>query len=306
MDNMNYLVNRPEPHTDIQIVYSKDTSLPPFFSVVIPVHNQEDIIVRNVKSILNNMTDKYYEIIHVIDSCSDTTAQELLGFFTSLEFPPLLTRVLILKSDIPLFETACDNLGFVHSTGEYCLEIQADMEIIDYGFCMKLLQPFLLRSDIIGVSGRCCHNFNGNHGVGKMGLDVCKTLDQIGIDKNCFYLYETCNRGPLLLDRRKLKELGYLDEVNYFLDNSDHDLFARAAVQKQWLCGYVPVEVNSPLENGSTRKPRDELNQYYYDKKKRVCREENGFLYKHGREIRQNSLMMGTNVMKKINLLHEL
>jgi hypothetical protein len=57
----------------------------------------------------------------------------------------------------------------------------------------------------------------------------------------------------LLLDRAKLAELNYLDEENYFLDNSDHDLMARAYLEKQYICGYVPIEFRSPLSFGSTR-----------------------------------------------------
>jgi len=44
-----------------------------------------------------------------------------------------------------------------------------------------------------------------------------------------------------------------LDEENYFLDDSDHDLMARAFLEKGYLCGYVPIEFSAPLYVGSTR-----------------------------------------------------
>ena len=73
-----------------------------------------------------------------------------------------------------------------------------------------------------------------------------------------------------------------MDEVNYFLDNSDHDLFARAYFYKKWICGYVPMDFNSPLENGCTRKPRDEINEKYYNIKKKLTNNGiNGFLKKN-------------------------
>jgi hypothetical protein len=73
--------------------------------------------------------------------------------------------------------------------------------------------------------------------------------------------------------------MNYLDEVNYFLDNSDHDLFARAYVKKAWICGYAPIDFLSPLENGTTRKPRDTLNQKYYNLKLQITQNgKNGFL----------------------------
>jgi len=59
--------------------------------------------------------------------------------------------------------------------------------------------------------------------------------------------------GPLLLDRSKLEELNYLDEINYFLDDSDHDLMARAFLEKKYICGYVPIDFYAPLNLGSSR-----------------------------------------------------
>ena len=84
----------------------------------------------------------------------------------------------------------------------------------------------------------------------------------------------------------------YLDEVNYFLDNSDHDLFARAFVEKSWTCGYVPIDFCSPLENGSTRKQRDTVNQKYYDLKlEKTQRGTNGFLTNHRHKIPRREIV---------------
>ena len=41
------------------------------FSIVVPIHNQENIILDNIISILNNTTEKAYELILILDSCSD-------------------------------------------------------------------------------------------------------------------------------------------------------------------------------------------------------------------------------------------
>jgi hypothetical protein len=181
-----------------------------------------------------------------------------------------------------LFETCADNLGFFCSRGEYFLEIQADMNITETGYNMKLLQPFLLKDTIIGISGRCCHTFSESSGYGKLGRSILNTISELGLDASYCYISNTCNRGPLLLHGPKVQELGYLDEVNYFLDNSDHDLFARAYIQKGWICGYVPIDVSSPLENGSTRKPRDPLNMEMYRRKHMELQgSRNGFLHTH-------------------------
>ena len=264
--NTTNFVNNPNYEHDIEIVTNKTfLNEKPFFSIVTPVYNQENIIIQNFKSILDNTTEKYYELIYILDSCSDNTETNLINFINKMnvEEYPLLIKILILKSSIPLFETSADNLGFICSDGDYILEIQADMTMTQLGYNMKLLKPFTLNENIIGISGRCCHSFDETNGIGKLGLDITKQLLP-NIDQNSYYIGETCNRGPLLLNNSKLKELGYLDEVNYFLENSDHDLFARAYFLKNWICGYVPIEFSSPLENGSTRKPRDYNNEKHY------------------------------------------
>jgi glycosyltransferase involved in cell wall biosynthesis len=273
-------INGPSNKSSITVIsdtYYSDE--PPFFSIVVPVHNQEKIIIDNLQSIIDCTTEKPYELIIIIDSCSDSSESRIRNWSAS---SPLLVRTLILNSNTPLFETSADNLGFFHSRGEYFLEIQADMLISEVGYNMKLLKPFLMDSTIIGISGRCCHTFSGSMGYGKLGSAVLNTNAELGLDDTYYYVSNTCNRGPILLNGEKVKALGYLDEVNYFLDNSDHDLFARAYLQKGWICGYVPLDVVSPLEDGSTRKPRDALNAAAY--KERLIstrRGKYGFLAMH-------------------------
>lgn len=282
-------INNPNYETNIKIlINNKIKNDKPFFSIVTPIYNQENIIVKNLKSILDNTTEKYYEIIYILDCCSDNSEQIIIKFINEIKYElyPLLINIIVLKSEIPLFETSADNLGFICSNADYILEIQADMQMIEYGYNMQLIKPFILNKNIIGISGRCCHSFDGTQGIGKLGRDIIKTISELNIDKNAYYIGETCNRGPLLLDHLKLKELGYLDEKNYFLDNSDHDLFARAYFFRKWECGYVPIDFYSPLENGSTRKPRDSNNEKYYNIKKELT--------KNGREgfLENNSLKM--------------
>jgi len=280
-----YFVNKPSYENTINIVLDKYyTQEIPYFSITIPVYNQENIIANNLQSIVQATTEKTFEIIIICDACSDNSEKRILNWFSSLHFTtlPLLTRILILRSTLPLFETSADNLGFFCSRGRYFLEIQADMNITDNGYNMKLLQPFLLDNTILGISGRCCHTFSQSLGYGKLGTNIEKTIQELGIDAKYYYISNTCNRGPLLLDGEKLRTLGYLDEKNYFLDDSDHDLFARAYIQKGWICGYVPIDVKAPLKHGSTRKQRDEINRNAYILRKQQTHDGiHGFLHSH-------------------------
>ena len=279
----NILINKPDllDFNKINVIYlNKISEKTPIISIVMPIFNQEEIIVDNLKSIIKHTTVFNYELILIIDCCSDNTENKVLEYMKENNYSSNLIKITILKSNIPLFETSADNLGFIISEGKYILEIQADMKMTETGYNVKLLKPFLKYDTVIGVSGRCCHNLTNNKGIGKLGYSIEQPLNN-DIDKNAFYVAETCNRGPLMLDVSKLKELGYLDERNFYLDNSDHDLFCRAYYFKKWICGYIPIEFESELKNGSTRKPRDEINKKWLDIRKEMSKNNSGFIYKY-------------------------
>jgi glycosyltransferase involved in cell wall biosynthesis len=241
------------------------------YSVVMPVYNQENIILRNLKGIIANTVDNY-EIILILDYCYDSTQEKLFRFLDNTQFTNknLIQITVIINSEIPLFETKCDNIGFKCSMGEYCLEIQSDMQMTQYGYNAELVKPFLKCDNVIGVSGRCAHTmFQSYKGIGK--LDIERSVDELGIPRNKFYVLETCNRGPLLLHKKRLEEMNYLDETEYFMDDSDHDLFLRAYLEKGYICGYVPIDFNAPLSDSSNRNKNtyNECEQYIINKTER-------------------------------------
>jgi len=276
------LVNEPEGESDLHVL--RNTLLradAPVLSIIMPIFNQAELIEQNLNSVVNMTTGTLYELILVIDRCSDDTEAIVMKWVNEVSHP-LITRMLVIRSDLPLFETAADNIGFLCARGEYCLELQADMEMTQRGYNEALLEPFQKVPDVIAVSGRCCHSFDITQGIGKLGHLVETPLSELShIDPNLFYISQTVNRGPLLLHRQKLKELGYLDERNFFQEYCDHDLFCRALVQKGWICGYRPMEFISLIKDGSMRKPRDALNQEVYDRKKAATKDsKDGFFWK--------------------------
>ena len=234
------------------------SSGPVEYSIIIPVFNQEDIIIKNLTSIFA-MTLGTYEILILLDYCYDKTEENLLTFLrTYVPVPTLRSIRIFANREKPLFETKCDNIGFKYSKGIYCLEIQADMEMTQLGYNIELTKPFLRLPNVIAVSGRAaCSLFERDgyrKGCGKIDERIEKSISQLDVTRGVFYVYETCNRGPLLLHRKRLEEMGYLDEEEYFLDDSDADLMARAYIQKGYICGYIPIDFHSPLSEGSTRK----------------------------------------------------
>lgn len=259
--------------------YRFNKSEKPIYSIVTPIYNQESIIVKNVNSIIEK-TEGFFEVILILDFCFDKTEEILLNYLDSLHnLRENLIQIHVFKnSEKPLFETKCDNIGFRASIGTYCLEIQADMEMVEQGYNLELEKPFKMFENIIAVSGRCAHNLFDGRGFGKLGEAVEQTLGTLEIQRGIFYSFETCNRGPLLLHRGKLEELGFLNEIDFFLDNSDHDLMARAFLEKEYMCGYVPIEFKSPIEDGSTRNttyvdcPEYKINKAEKERLSRLCK----------------------------------
>jgi len=269
------LYNKPEPikeqgYDAVRCIYFKEfvKNVACTYSVVIPVHNQESIIRQNLLSVIN-CTKGFYEIIIILDACDDNTKDVVLNCFENLETALDLIRVIICESsDVPLFETVCDNIGFRIGSGKWLLEIQADMFMTEIGYNLALVRPFLLYDDVIAVSGRCSHSLDEKQYVGKFADLIIKSVLELGLDSNKFYVNEVCNRGPLLLCKEKVHLMGYLDETNFYLEYSEIDLMLRAYETKKWICGYVPIDFNSPLHDGSTRKERDAINNYILNVRK--------------------------------------
>jgi glycosyltransferase involved in cell wall biosynthesis len=237
------------------------------YSVVMPIHNQGAIIKRNLQALID-CTGGTYELILILDTCEDNTKSVVLEFVKGLA----IARIVVVEAvDVPLFETICDNIGFRLATGKWLLEIQADMKMTQRDYNIRLSLPFLIYDNVIAVSGRCCHSLNQSEIIGRGGLDIELGVDALGLDRDIFYVHEVCNRGPLLLDAARAAALGYLDEMNYFLDYSEIDLVLRAYETHKWICGYVPIDFDSPIAEGSTRKPRDAVNTYIHNIRKQRC-----------------------------------
>lgn len=252
------------------------------YSIVVPVHNQEEIIADNIASAIAAMSGPdAFEYIVVFDGCEDNSEAVVKTWFEGLGddlgvLYPRLDRVVLIHQPTSIFETAADNIGFLLSRGKYIIEIQADMKILTPGFNEILAAPCKVMPNVCGVSGRCCHTWSSSVGVGRLGMDFGVPGNIPDVHMKKFFVANTCNRGPLLLDRKKLVELGYLDQHNFYLEDSDHDYFARAYIQRGWICGYSPIEVYAPMQHGSRRKPRNEENTRIHDFLKN--RSDGGFL----------------------------
>jgi glycosyl transferase family 2 len=239
----------------------------PRFSIVVPVYNQELIIQRTLHGILNHVQQEY-EIIIIVDGSTDNTLSKILDFFKQKHLPGEYkssnSSVIVIDIKQSVFETQCDNIGFKLSSAPNILEIQADMTMTQSGFNLTLEQPLLYFNDIIGISGRCTHSKLGYNAIGFPG-DIQNSNNVPWTSNNLFYLSSTVNRGPLLLDRKKLIQLNYLDDKRFAIENDEHDLFKRSWSQHGYRCGYIHINFETSLGDGSSCKPMDPVQKKILD-----------------------------------------
>ena len=237
------------------------------FSVVMPIHNQESIIYDVLMKVFIH-THGLYDLFLILDGCTDNTRTEVLRAIQTI--PHELCQLTIVSNPTGIFETSCDNLGFVNARAPYIIELQADMQIQTSNYNVLLALPLEIFPDLIAVSARCCHSFSPPHvGMGKIGAKAeephCLPFSMY----NQIFLSHTVNRGPVALRREMIEALGYLDEQRFVLEHDEHDLFYRAWTQKSWRTAFFPVEVYSPLSWGSTRKARPPHVQAYLDSRRK-------------------------------------
>lgn len=91
--------------------------------------------------------------------------------------------------------------------------------------------------------------------AGRLGRDISM---QLGPDfpTNRVWLSQTVMRGPLAIDARKYRAVGGFDTGSFFLGFDDHEFALRSFLKFGYRTGFVPVNFDSPLEHGSTRKAR--------------------------------------------------
>lgn len=105
----NRLAGRPGPLPGAQpptcILYRELASnTKPEFSIVMPIYNQGPIIEKHLNAILQYTTGSY-ELILIVDGCSDNTEQVVTTWAAAVTVGPI--AITIIKAVTPLFETAC-------------------------------------------------------------------------------------------------------------------------------------------------------------------------------------------------------
>lgn len=271
------LVNHPAPHplrTTPEVLYHAALhSLDPRFTVVMPTFNHESIIDRSIES-MAMAASLPFDCIIVDDGSEDDTAGRVKSFFESRRLP-LVARATMIRNPVPIYETACDNLGFALADTEIIIEVQADIQIREPAFDALFLRALATSPAPSAMSGRCGHTFASlgprtrllswlprpsRELVGLCGKAI-ETPGAVDPIKGRIYRCETVNRGPWLVLKSDLERHGYLDERHFFQGNDDHDYHRRLFEAEGRRPLYVPMSLYAPLAFGAVRRRRTGVNR---------------------------------------------
>ena len=233
-------------------------------SLVLTVHDKGWLLPQVLDGIKNNTTDTY-ELVVVLDGCSDNS-EEVLDTFIQEE--PKLTVKKVITPDV--FETRANNAGIKECEGDYIIIIQDDMVIKEPGWNKRMEKPFDEFYDVFGVTARSTWNYrlrpNSKH------LNLPKEQDLLidyewsdiffhhnhinrdeGLKRNIFAVRNNICRGPMMLDHADLLKLGMFDEIFEPQDQDDADLCFRAFRELGKVVGAYWIDYESDLTWGSTR-----------------------------------------------------
>ena len=228
------------------------------FSIILTVHDQEDLIGRVVDGICKYTTGKY-ELIVVYDGCSDNSQEKAEDVIKNYNINYRPTHM----PDV--FETKANNAGLKMAEEDYCIIVQDDMVIQEHGWNQRLLKPVLAFDDVFAVTSRTAHNWILNDNsrdineevVDSRWSDILIHTDHAekekGLSRDTFAIRDSVNRGPLLIRHDILNYFDYLDEAYSPQDLDEHDLCFKAYDHLGLVCGCYWIDYLSDHAWGGTR-----------------------------------------------------
>ena len=112
-------------------------------SIILTVHNKGWLIGDVIKGIVNNTVGEY-ELIVVIDGCTDDSEQVVLDNVKDIK------NYTILYAD-NVFETKANNIGLRKAEGDKVIIVQDDMIIREHGWNKRLQKPFDAFDDVFAA-----------------------------------------------------------------------------------------------------------------------------------------------------------
>ncbi|MDG1904916.1 MAG: glycosyltransferase [Arenicella sp.] len=120
----------------------------PLVSIVIPFKDKPELLEACLTSILNRSTYANFEIVGVSNNSERAETTEMMERFCELD-----SRVKFVEHNIPFNFSAICNYGVEHSTGEYVVLLNNDIEIISSDWLERLLEH-AQRPEIGAVGGK--------------------------------------------------------------------------------------------------------------------------------------------------------
>lgn len=236
-------------------------------SIVLTIHDKAFLLPRSLQALKEYTNWSHTNIIFVLDGCTDTSRDVVLQFMH--ENNASIACTFIETPD--LYETKANNIGCKASKADYVIIIQDDQVISEPDWNTRILLPFQKWDDVFAVSGNCAHSWSHNPatvGIDKEGwsdlLIHHSHANKTNTDRNTFAIRESCNRGPLAIDRALLEQLNYFDEEFAPLSDDDHDLNYRAKALNK-VCGYIDISWYSENHWGGTRDENGKTKQWVLD-----------------------------------------
>jgi glycosyltransferase involved in cell wall biosynthesis len=269
------LLNTPSPHrlreAPCLSYHVSKRHCTPRFTIVTPTFNCASTIQAYIEATAR-VVSLPFDWILVDDGSEDGTPERARDALEALACP-LLARATIVRNPVPVYETACDNIGFRLAETDVIVEIQSDIHVREPGFDALLIETLALSALPAAVSGRCGHSFlalrgplaralfglGRNDGVGLHGTRI-DTPDLVEPLRGRRFRCETVPRGPWALRKSDLQRFGSLDERCFFLGNDDHDFHRRVYEAEGRRPVYVPMRLYAPLNAGATRRARTGVN----------------------------------------------
>ena len=213
-------------------------------TVILTVHNKELSIKKILKSLFKTLSEDTKKLIIILDGCTDKTSIYIEECI-SKDKPKVNVRILITPD---IWETKANNVGLRLVDTKYATIVQDDMLIMQRNWDKTLLDNFR-DYKLFAVSGRAAHDFSfeNNHFkvVNLFGREypfsnnwiVYKIIAKIIRFLKPYWIYRyfrffgiriAVNRGPLILDMTKVRQLNFLDESFAPFELDDIDLCCRA------------------------------------------------------------------------------
>jgi len=237
----------------VRLDAQKHSNARPEMTMVMPVYNAATALRRSLPALFDTAVGSW-ELIVVLDACYDASYDVVRVAVNDAFKRSSYLRVRVVEQPTAIWETSSDNLGMRISNPSHAyVLIQADNIMKEHGWNERMLRQLTTDNQVFGVSARCGHAFDMSRKVGRCGTDVAVPLPPT-VDRTQFHFTETVNRGPLMLHANRTRELRFLDEKRFFLENDEHDLSRRAA-KRGWRVGYLPIDFVAPLDLSARRNP---------------------------------------------------